>query len=178
MADSGSDKLPKGQQYVSGNEKDKLKENQDDRIIFPDELETMNQTKNRSGEPAGLKARNVISVGLKDGFERDAKGNPVKECGHGLLSFLLEVPIMSTSGSDKLPSGAQPPVGNEKDKIVFQENNSVDDNDRIIFEENDKVKQETPKEPPIPLFDRNTISVGLKQGYERDARGNPAPIWE
>uniref|UniRef100_A0A1Y1LRJ2 Uncharacterized protein n=1 Tax=Photinus pyralis TaxID=7054 RepID=A0A1Y1LRJ2_PHOPY len=31
---------------------------------------------------------------------------------------------------------------------------------------------------PIILVPRNHITVGLTYGYQRDAKGNPAPIWD
>ncbi|KAF5307960.1 hypothetical protein FQR65_LT06527 [Abscondita terminalis] len=74
---------------------------------------------------------------------------------------------MTTTGSDKLSSNVNAPVSDEKEKITFKDDTS----DQIVFE--DSVK--TPANEKIVLDNRNTITVGLKPGFERDAKGNPAP---
>lgn len=71
---------------------------------------------------------------------------------------------MSSQGSDKLPEGEKPRVGDENDKIHFPDE----------FET--KIK---PKEKPEPesIPSRNAIQTGLKEGYDRDAAGNPVAEW-
>ncbi|KAF2882386.1 hypothetical protein ILUMI_23806 [Ignelater luminosus] len=72
---------------------------------------------------------------------------------------------MSSEGSDKLPAGEKPRVGDENDKIYFP--------DEVNTANKDKEKPE-----PTSMDNRNAIQTGLKDGYDRDAAGNPAAEWK
>lgn len=79
---------------------------------------------------------------------------------------------MSGASSDKMAVSGQ--VGNEKDKIIFPNEERRNDDDRIVFP--DEMNKESPQNPP-DLASRNVVSVGLKEGYERDAKGKPVKEW-
>lgn len=90
---------------------------------------------------------------------------------------------MSASGkdTDKLPQGQCVPVASEKEKIIFPDEYEDSKEGQIVFEEECPSKLPKPdigKETPIELINKNTIAVGLKKGFGRDAKGNPTPAWE
>ncbi|KAK4876261.1 hypothetical protein RN001_012683 [Aquatica leii] len=94
--------------------------------------------------------------------------------GSGLIKDL----ILDDVDDLKLEYSENIPIGDEKDKIAFSEEKSNDDEDRIVFpDEYENKIEETSMKPSRNAQARNVVSVGLKEGYDRDAKGRPVKEW-
>ncbi|KAK4876262.1 hypothetical protein RN001_012684 [Aquatica leii] len=71
---------------------------------------------------------------------------------------------MSASESENLTTNQELPVCPEEEKP------NDENGDNIVFEENENKTKPPTTTAPTCIDTRNTINVGLKQGYERDAR--------